>query len=109
MQDLFDAIADYSITTALIVSGAVAHSMAGWSSARSNSTEYDWIDWLIALSIALFSGVMFALVATVLLDATHKQSQLAAALGAFLGLDGARRLADAVLNTITAHLKRREE
>jgi hypothetical protein len=104
---LIDALKHNSITIAIVIAGAVAHSMAAWGTARAQNSDYDYIDWGIAAFVAVFSGMMFALIAQVL-GASTAQGYLAACVGSFLGLDGARRLADVVLDTLSERIKRRE-
>lgn len=113
MQDLIDAIKGHSITTALIISGAIAHAMAAWGAARSKNTEYDYIDGVIAFSTALVSGLIFAMFVTAAagwwgVEISPIQRDFAAIAGAFLGLVGAQRLLDIVLDRFVSGINRRE-
>lgn len=89
----------YLIATAIVVFGAAVHATNQLKTARQEETAFTWVDFAILFPIAVFSGLMFGLLAEWLSDNTIHMF-LASGAGAFLGIAGLNRISDFVLESL---------
>ena len=85
----------------IIIAGATAHATqtASRKGKDDEPSKFFWVDWLIALPLGAFSGLLFALAAQVVTqDPTHQY--LAAAAGSILGLKGVNAITVKVLDKL---------
>ncbi len=84
---------------ALIVGGATAHGLYQWQSARQSGRVYEILDFIISFGLAVFSGVIFGIIAQLVTNNTN-EILIACSMGAFLGVKGINAITEAVLDTI---------
>lgn len=90
----------------VMLCGAVVHATARLKVARDqNDTNFTWVDFVILLPIAMFSGFVFWLLARVYFD-NEIAHFLAASVGSFMGLAGVNKISEAVIEMLTSRLKK---
>ena len=89
----------------IIVFGAISHATKVATIKRDEKIEFNWLDWVIALPTAMFSGLLFTLGAQ-WISTDIIFHGLSGGIGAFLGLQGLNRFADAVLDALVNSIKR---
>ena len=108
VQSMVNHAKEWIIVGGVIIVGAVAHAtqMATYKKSEDEPARIFVVDWFIALPLAIFSGIIFALIAYALTeDLVHHA--IAAALGSVLGLRGVNRVSERVLDRLVdAFLKK---
>ena len=100
MRELIEFVDEYVLVIALVVFGATANALAQLSHARkSETTQFDKVDFLIAVVISAFSGTIFGIAASFIWEddlAIHG----VAGIGAFLGLKGLNKLSEILIEML---------
>jgi hypothetical protein len=91
--------AKYIIAIALAFFGAVVHATNQLRIARKYGDSFGFIDVAILLPTCIFSGLLFGLLAQLMSD-NPIHLMLSVSTGAFLGIAGLNKVADAVLSMI---------
>ncbi len=102
IERISEVLNEYSVIIVFIVFGAIANAMMEIKKAREEDEKFNWVDWLVSFSIAMFSGLVFTLSAGGL-GATGMSLGLAGSVGAFLGVKGLNKVADNVLNKVAGN------
>ena len=93
-------VGHYSTLIALIGFGSIVHAVVQYNESRLLGKPFRRLDFLIAIILAGFSGLMFSMSAAYLTE-----SELAVywvgGMGAFLGLKGLNRLTDVMIELLT--------
>lgn len=84
----------------IVVFGAIVHATAQLKMAREKKEIFTIADFLILWIIALFSGVMFGLLANWFFEGELTPILLFAGTGSFLGLVGINKLANFVVDLL---------
>lgn len=92
----------------IIVFGAISHATKMAVMRKEGGIDLNWIDWLIALPTAMFSGLLFTLGAQYVSQDIVFHG-LSGGIGAFLGLQGLNKLADVALNALTMAIKGKKD
>ena len=95
-----------AVAFAIMVFGSLVHATARLKVARDAKDEnFTWIDFVILLPIATFSGLVFWLLAKFYFD-SEVIHFLAASIGSFMGLAGINKISDAFLELLLARTKK---
>lgn len=98
-------VANFLTIAAVVFFGAVVHATSQLKVARDAGKEFNKIDFIILVTIASFSGLVFGLAATLFFQ-NDVMIILSSAIGAFLGMAGLNRLANVILEVLTTRAKK---
>lgn len=101
------------IAAAVIFFGAIANAASMISRARADGRKHTWVDALIGVTIAGFSGMMFGLASQLVTSAVDHQLSacnelalyLTSGAGAFLGLTGINKLSESILDSLSRRIE----
>ena len=102
------SLAEILVALAMVIFGAIVHATAQLKLARDKSQPFTVTDFAILVPIAIFSGTMFGLLSTFFFSEITPII-LFSSLGAFLGIAGLNRLANAGLEFLTYKLNNRNK
>lgn len=89
----------------IIFFGVLAHATAQFKLHRDNGLEFTWIDFVVLLPLATFSGLIFGLVGSLVFSGLVP-ILICAGTGAFLGVAGMNSLANALLEFLVGRIKK---
>lgn len=88
----------------IVVFGAISHATKIATVKKDDEIVFHWLDWFIALPTAMFAGLLFTLGSQFVSEDIIFHG-LSGGIGAFLGLQGLNRFADAVLELLVRSVK----
>lgn len=99
----------YIIIAFIITSGAIVHATAQLKMAREDdSVHFTTTDFFILIPIAMFSGWIFAIMGSMVLDSANA-IYLCAGIGSFLGIAGINKISQTFLEVATSKIKNNGE
>ena len=98
----------YILTGALVIFGAIVHATAQLKIHREKKEEFTKVDFFILFVIAVFSGIIWGLIAKTITDSGTIIS-LISSVSAFLGLAGLNKIASIAMSLLEYYISNQKK